>query len=235
MAQYGEAVSKAVLWDFDGTLAYRDGMWTGCLLEVLDEHEPGHTHCADDLRPALRDGFPWHTPERAHPELAGADAWWTPVEALLARAYGSVGYASDRAAEFARHARRRYGRAGWDVYEDTVPTLDRLRAAGWRHVILSNHVPELSAIVENLGLTTLVDAVVNSAETGYEKPHPEAFAIARRVAGEPEQLWMVGDNPIADVEGARSAGIQALLVRGAAGATLAAAADAISRTPGPSR
>src|SRR5437588_9596124 len=30
------------LWDFDGTLAERPGMWGGCMLEVLDDHEPNH-------------------------------------------------------------------------------------------------------------------------------------------------------------------------------------------------
>jgi len=30
-------VSGIVLWDFDGTLAERPGLWRGCLLEVLRE------------------------------------------------------------------------------------------------------------------------------------------------------------------------------------------------------
>ena len=81
----------ALLWDFDGTLAYREGMWGGCLVEVLDEHEPGHALCADDFRPSLREGFPWHTPDVAHPELDSPDLWWAPVEALLARAYERAG------------------------------------------------------------------------------------------------------------------------------------------------
>jgi hypothetical protein len=33
---------RVVPWDFDGTLAHRPGMWSGCLLETLDEHQPGH-------------------------------------------------------------------------------------------------------------------------------------------------------------------------------------------------
>ena len=33
---------SVVLWDFDGTLAYRDGMWRGCLVEALAEVAPGH-------------------------------------------------------------------------------------------------------------------------------------------------------------------------------------------------
>ena len=29
-------MAPTVLWDFDGTLAYREGMWAGCLVEVTD-------------------------------------------------------------------------------------------------------------------------------------------------------------------------------------------------------
>lgn len=63
--------------------------------------------------------------------------------------------------------------------------LSELRKRGWRHVVLSNDVPELGAIMTHLGLDGLIEATVNSAQTGYEKPHPEAFALARRAAGDP--------------------------------------------------
>jgi putative hydrolase of the HAD superfamily len=208
-------MTKAILWDFDGTLAERPGRWGGCLLEVLDEHEPGHAVVRDTLRSFLRDGFPWHAPDIAHPELAEPDAWWVPIEALMARAYAGAGLAEARAVELARLARARYvdPTVGWRLFEDTVPALDALRAQGWRHVILSNHVPELDEIVAALGLGGLVDAVVSSARSGYEKPHPEAFAVGRAAAGDPDTLWMVGDNPRADVDGAEAAGIPAILVR----------------------
>jgi putative hydrolase of the HAD superfamily len=227
---------RAILWDFDGTLAFRAGMWRGCLTEVLDEHEHGHAFSPEDFRDALRDGFPWHTPEIAHGHLDTTDAWWEPVEALLARAYAGVGFPDGRSRELARLARARYvdPAHGWALFEDTRPTLERLREAGWRHVILSNHAPELEAIVTALGLDDLVDTVVNSAHTGYEKPHPEAFAAGRRAAGDPEELWMVGDNPVADVAGAESTGIRAILAR-ASGTTLDDVAEQISHSVADSR
>jgi len=220
-----------ILWDFDGTLAHREGRWAGCLVEVLDEEEPGHGLRREDFRPALRDGFPWHRPDVPHPELDTADAWWKPVEELLAAAYAGAGYDRGRAAALARLARVRYPDPAhtWQLYDDTLPVLEQLRAAGFRHVVLSNHVPELDGLIDALGLSGLVDAVVNSAVTGYEKPHPEAFAAGRRAAGDPDALWMVGDNPVADVAGAEAAGIPAILVHGANGATLAEAAARISR------
>lgn len=228
---------RTILWDFDGTLGYRDGMWSGCLVEVLDEQEPGHAWCVDDFRPSLRDGFPWHAPDVPHPELATPDAWWGPVESILAAAYGNVGYDEERSCALAAFARARYvdPTHGWRLFDDTLPLLSRLREEGWRHVILSNHVPELDGIVEALGLGDLIDAIVNSARTGYEKPHPEAYAAARAAAGDPDELWMVGDNPVADVAGAEAAGIRAILVRADGGTTLAGAAEQISRSVGAER
>ena len=205
----------AILWDFDGTLAHRPGMWRGCLIETLDEYEGGHAVSADDLVPFLRNGFPWHTPEVAHPELSTPKAWWDRIEALLARGFGEVGVAAERARELARFAHARYidGRSGWVLFDDSRPVLTHLRERGWRHVVLSNHVPELEGIVVCLGLDDLLDAVVTSAMTGYEKPHPEAFAAGRHAAGEADTVWMVGDNVEADVAGAEAVGIPAILVR----------------------
>jgi putative hydrolase of the HAD superfamily len=217
-----------ILWDFDGTLAERPGMWRGCLVETLDEHDPAHTVDAAALRPFLRDGFPWHRAEVAHPELCDQEAWWDSVGAVLTRAYEGVGYEPERAAQLARLARARYidPSIGWRVFDDTIPTLTTLREAGWRHAVLSNHVPELEQILVGLGLDRYMDAVLCSAVTGYEKPHPDAFAAALRLRRDGEPVWMVGDNPEADVEGARRAGLPAILVR-RNGAGLGRAAEEI--------
>ena len=119
------------------------------------------------------------------------------------------------AAELAGRVRARYvdPTRVWELFPDTRPVLERLREDGWRHVVLSNHVPELPAIAAGLGLTPLVDHIVSSAATGYEKPHPEAFRLALELCGNPEEVWMVGDNPRADVAGAEAVGIPAVLVR----------------------
>jgi putative hydrolase of the HAD superfamily len=211
----GSKLRRVILWDFDGTLAHRPGGWRRCLVETLDEFEAGHQVDEMDLVPFLKDGYPWHAPHVAHPHWADADAWWTQVEPLLSRAFAGVGYGPVRSAELARLTRARYVDAtlGWQLYDDSLEALSRLQEAGWRHAILSNHVPELSDIADSLGLTPFVMAIVNSAVTGYEKPHAEAFAIARRVTGDPDMLWMVGDNFTADVKGAEAAGIPAILVR----------------------
>jgi putative hydrolase of the HAD superfamily len=204
----------AILWDFDGTLAYREGLWSGCLAEVLQANEPEAGISRENVRPLLRDGFPWHRPDRAHPELSTPQAWWAVVEQLLFSACRRLGFSDVKAAEYARLTHLRYiDVAGFKLFDDTLPLLTRLKKQGWRHVILSNHVPELGEIVEGLRLAELVDEVLTSAVTGFEKPHPEAFAMGRSAAGNPKTLWMVGDNPNSDVRGAEAVGIPAILVR----------------------
>ena len=209
-------VARLAIWDFDGTLAHRRGEtgWSILLAETLDVEEPGHGHSADTFRPHLREGFPWHRPEVAHPELCEPEAWWASVQPQLGRAYESAGYAPERSLELADAARRLYvdPDVGWELFPDTLPTLERLSQAGWTHAILSNHVPELRLLVAALGLDDIVALLSCSAETGYEKPHAQAFAsVLDRVR--PARAWMVGDNVVADVLGAEAVGLPAVLVR----------------------
>jgi putative hydrolase of the HAD superfamily len=209
-------VTRLAIWDFDGTLASRsrETGWSLLLVEVLDEQDPGHGLDAEAFRPFLRSGFPWHTPDVAHPELCSPQAWWEHVEPLLAAAFEGVGYSAERAYRFAESAHRRYvdPGLGWAVFEDVKPVLAKLAEKGWTHRILSNHVPELKALVAGLGLGDLVASVVSSADTGYEKPHPQAFAAALD-GDDPERTWMIGDNFAADVAGAEAVGLSAVLVR----------------------
>ncbi|MFL5960792.1 MAG: HAD family hydrolase [Gaiellaceae bacterium] len=207
---------RLLIWDFDGTLAHRRGEtgWSILLAETLDAEEPGHGHSADTFRPHLREGFPWHRPEIAHPELCEPDAWWGSVRPVLARAYEAAGYLPARSLELADAARRLYvdPAVGWALFDDTLPALERLAEGGWTHAIVSNHVPELRQIVAGLGLEKSVALVSCSAETGYEKPHAQAFAsVLDRVR--PAEAWMVGDNVVADVFGAEAVGLPAVLVR----------------------
>jgi putative hydrolase of the HAD superfamily len=211
-------VSTACLaiWDFDGTLAHRRGEtgWSILLAETLDVEEPGHGHSPETFRPHLREGFPWHSPDVAHPELCEPESWWASVTPVLGRAYEAAGYTPERALELAHAARRLYvdPDVGWELFEDTLPTLSRLSKAGWTHAILSNHVPELPQIVAALGLENVVAFVSCSAETGFEKPHPQAYASVLDPL-QPAQAWMIGDNVVADVLGAQALGIPAVLVR----------------------
>ncbi|MFN2109160.1 MAG: HAD family hydrolase [Anaerolineae bacterium] len=210
---------RYLIWDFDGTLGYRvsgsgGGAWTTSLLETIRLALPDHTITPEQLRPYMQTGFPWHQPEHPHPYLATGEMWWEALYPVLERACWGVGLDADRARTVVRRFRAVYlDLDRWRLFDDVLPTLDALSARGWVHVILSNHVPELTDIVQYLGLTSRVGCVFNSAKIGYEKPHPRAFKIALETLPDVETAWMIGDSFTADVQGAEQVGIPAILVR----------------------
>jgi len=57
-----------------------------------------------------------------------------------------------------------------------------------------------------------IDYRLSAADAGYLKPHPRIFEYALDVMGtRPDETVFIGDNPIADVAGAQSAGMRAIL------------------------
>lgn len=98
------------------------------------------------------------------------------------------------------------------LYEDAEAVLSELAAGGWKHYMVSNNFPELEQVCGALGIRRHFDGFVTSALVGYDKPRREIFEIALRRAGFPDDCYMIGDNPAADIEGAKNAGIRAILV-----------------------
>ena len=205
---------KLLLWDFDSTLGWREGGWTGALLETIQACAPGIHLTPEQVRPYLKSGFPWQIPETPHLDTGTPDAWWDRLDPLFEQACGGLGFSPPDSHCIARQVRRVYpDLSRFRLFDDSLPALAQLSARGWTHALLSNHVPELPAILRHLGLAGCLAGVFNSAETGYEKPHPQAFHLALAVFPHAHTAWMIGDNPTADIEGAALAGLPGILVR----------------------
>ena len=205
---------KYLIWDFDGTLGYREGKWEGALLEVLQRYAPDTAIQREHIWPHLQTDFPWLAPAIPHPEVRTAEEWWDRLDAVFTRAFTAAGVELGEAALLAKHVRRVYlDLTCWRLFDDAIPTLECLAAQGWRHILLSNHIPELPAILRHLGLTPHFAAIFNSAQTGYEKPHPQAFRLVLEAIGDVEEIWMVGDSMSNDIDGAAAHGIPGILVR----------------------
>jgi putative hydrolase of the HAD superfamily len=101
----------------------------------------------------------------------------------------------------------------FSAYPDAAPALRELRALGLRLVVVSNWDVSLHERLAETGLAPLVDGAVASAELGAAKPDPAIFARALELAGVPADAALhVGDSPREDVEGARAAGLRAVLL-----------------------
>jgi putative hydrolase of the HAD superfamily len=99
------------------------------------------------------------------------------------------------------------------AYPDAPGALRELREQGLRLVVASNWDCSLGQVLERAGLRSLVDGVVSSAVAGAPKPNPAVFEEALRLAGAGAgEALHVGDSLQNDVEGARAAGVPALLL-----------------------
>lgn len=100
------------------------------------------------------------------------------------------------------------------VFDDVRPALRELRDLGLRLVVVSNWDVSLTDVLRRLGLSPLLDGIVTSAAVGARKPAAAIFELALRLARTaPGRAAHVGDSVLEDVEGARAAGIEAILVR----------------------
>jgi HAD superfamily hydrolase (TIGR01509 family) len=100
------------------------------------------------------------------------------------------------------------------LYDDVLPCLRVLRAAGIRLALLSNAIGHsLEEVVAHFALDEYVEAALSSAETGAAKPAPEMFAaLLGRLHVKPADAVMVGDSAEDDVRGALACGCGGILL-----------------------
>jgi putative hydrolase of the HAD superfamily len=101
----------------------------------------------------------------------------------------------------------------FSAFEDAPGALNALRELGLVLIVVSNWDASLPGVLDRIGLAHLLDGVVTSAQVGSHKPQPAIFERALTVASaSAEEAVHVGDSPTEDVEGARAAGIEAVLL-----------------------
>ena len=137
-------------------------------------------------------------------------AWWyTIVREALGR--DVVGAPLDATFDelFVHYA----GASAWRVFPEVAHVLAALRQRGLRLAVVSNFDARLGPLLAALDLAPLVDAVVHSSRVGSAKPAPGIFRDAlARLDVAPADALHVGDEPVEDVSGARTAGMRALLI-----------------------
>jgi len=101
----------------------------------------------------------------------------------------------------------------FEAYDDAPACLDTLDRCGLRLGVVSNWDVSLVGVLARLGLDAHLAVVVHSAGVGASKPDPRPFAVAlERLAVATGDALHVGDHLREDVEGARAAGLRALLL-----------------------
>jgi len=105
--------------------------------------------------------------------------------------------------------------SNWQLEEDTLPMLEKLKSENYRMGIFSNagDDKDVQDLIEGFGIHPYLDFVLTSSACYYRKPHPRAFEIAlARWNIEPNEAVMIGDNIEADIYGAKNIGMHTIWI-----------------------
>ncbi len=200
---------RAIFWDFDGTLTDGQPSWRTCMTLALGERAGEYGVTADSLRPHWKRGaLPWQ------PKGSGVftgEAFWEGMVARFEDAYKAMGVPDALAAEAARRVREIVqDEKLYRVRREAPGALMACAYKGYKNYVLTNNFPEWEGVFDRLKLRPYFAGVVNSGTAGVAKPDVRIFRKAEAVANFPAHLWMVGDNPVADIQGAKGAGWKAI-------------------------
>ena len=196
---------RAVLFDVDFTLA-RPGP------ELMPE---GYVRCGErhglsleaSRYEAARDAA--FIDLKRHPELDHDEEIWVAfTERIVVGMGGTRPVAKDVALELTS---RWEHHENFELYDDVLPVLEELRAAGLKIGLVSNSARDVLDFARHHALE--IDAGISSFHHGKTKPHASIFtAVLNLLEVEPSDAAMVGDTFEDDIAGALAVGMRAVLV-----------------------
>jgi putative hydrolase of the HAD superfamily len=204
---------KAVFFDAAGTLFTVNGSVGAIYANLARQH--GKDVAEADLEAGFRRVFA-AAPPMAFPGAAPAQLptlekqWWH----TLARDVFSTLGAFPRFEEYFAALFEFFAQTeAWQLYPETLPTLEHLQARGLTLGVISNFDSRLFGLLEGLGIAHFFDPVVISTQVGAAKPETAIFAQAlSRLGLQASEAIHIGDSYDADILGARTAGLTPVLV-----------------------
>jgi HAD superfamily hydrolase (TIGR01509 family) len=183
-------VSKAVLWDMDGTLINSEALHWIAWRETM----------ANEGVVVTREQFLSTFGQRNDsiiPTLLGSAATAERVERI-----------GDAMEERSRDLLRQVGIA----FEPGVASwLKRLQQHGWQQAIASAAPrANLDAVLDGLSATHIFQGIVSAEDVHRGKPDPEVYQLAAARVGVPAARCIVVEDAAAGVEGARRAGMRSI-------------------------
>ena len=203
-----------LFWDFHGTLTLHLHQWTDCAYELIKDNFPQYNVTMEKVCDEL-DGqcLPWYThPDRDTRDLLEIeDGWWKSCNAELLKMFMRCGLKQEEAESIYLKVREYLiAPENNPLYEDTKMVLQTLKDRGYKHYLVSNNYPELDVLMDQLGLTEFFEAQVISGKIGFDKPRREIYEYAMKLAGNPENRFMIGDNLKDDIHGSKACGFKTI-------------------------
>lgn len=103
--------------------------------------------------------------------------------------------------------------SAWELFPETKEVLSTIKNRGFKLGIISNFDTRVYDVCTDLGIIDYFDNFVISSEAGFAKPSSEIFNTAlKKIGVSATQSLHIGDSLELDFHGARSVGINALLL-----------------------
>lgn len=197
---------RLVTFDLDNTLWAVDGVIRraeAALNAWLDQHAPAYNRLDARQKVAIREAIVAADPAIVH-DISRLR------ETILRETCEHCGYGTERAAELAAGAFEEFldWRHRIDFFPNAVEVLAELAE---RYTLAA--LTDGNADFERLGLDRYFAFGYCAADVGAKKPDPKMFERALARSGvRPEEAVHIGDNPIADIQGAAAAGMASIWV-----------------------
>ncbi|KAG6842173.1 hypothetical protein C0991_001666 [Blastosporella zonata] len=205
------------------------------LYTVIVPRHPIHVQYSQVFEPyigvldpaSLKESFriAFRSMEREHPVYdKGSLAWWSQVIRRTALGAGADEKALDASLHqiVPRLLDRFSSREGYRAFDDAISVAQSLRELNIQTAVVSNADSRIRSVLRDLNFPSSLNPIILSEEEGVEKPSPEIYRRALSAVNSelnqdnpitPDQCLHVGDELEADYDGARAAGMKAILLR----------------------
>ena len=204
---------RAVFFDFFATLIFWTQPLRITLRKIADRYQLRLDWSVyDEARAILTEAY-----ETSKPTDNIRDTIFRQLDGCCAilRKLGVREHVDQIAWEVLQYEHALFSRNNATLYEDVLPTLNRLQQMNLKMGIISNWDTPLHAMVEEIGLAPYFEVVVASHDQRVRSAKPDAaiFEYALNAVGvSPEEAIHVGDSFEADIVGAHTAGLRAILL-----------------------
>ena len=203
-------MDTVLFWDFDGTLSHPNKSFTSAFQLSLLEQNCALNDC--EIAKFLDTFYSWKTPHIDYANQTN-ELWWNiHFEKIRNFCSGKNIPASVIDTVFETFRKKLIAVSNYRLYDDTVATLEACIHMGFRNYLITNNYPEIIDNIEKLNIAHYFSDYIVSSHIGYEKPRKEFFEHARKVAGNPSSAYVIGDNPVADIQGGQEAGFTTIAV-----------------------
>ena len=163
----------------------------------------------------MQHGYPWHTPEIVLETPKSYRQWWDDLGATVFYPYfAGLDNVDDKLAlDLAGNVDKFYlNTAKWALMEDAYSVLQAAGNMRYTNIMLTNNAAGIEHVFAALGIEHFFSLIVNSANTGAEKPNCRAFMPILDKHDVDQIAFTIGDSISADVAGANEIGVPSILV-----------------------